>query len=97
MAVKIGFISLGCNKNLCDTENMMGLLAEAGYEITPYPEEAEVIVINTCGFINDAKEESIDAILEMAQYKEENCKLLVVCGCLAQRYAEEIRNDMPGR
>ncbi len=95
MAIKIGFISLGCNKNLCDTENMMGLLAESGYEITPYPEEAEVIVINTCGFINDAKEESIDAILEMAQYKEGNCKLLVVCGCLAQRYAEEIRQDMP--
>ena len=95
MAIKIGFISLGCNKNLCDTENMMGLLAEAGYEITPYPEEAEVIVINTCGFINDAKEESIDAILEMAQYKEENCKLLVVCGCLAQRYAAEIRQDIP--
>ena len=95
MAVKIGFISLGCSKNLCDTENMMGLLAESGYEITPYPEKAEVIVINTCGFINDAKEESIDTILEMAQYKEENCKLLVVCGCLAQRYAEEIRKDMP--
>lgn len=95
MAIKIGFVSLGCNKNLCDTENMMGILAESGYEITPYPEEAEVIVINTCGFINDAKQESIDTILEMAEYKNENCKLLVVAGCLAQRYCEEIRQDMP--
>lgn len=93
--MKIGFISLGCNKNLCDTENMMGLLSEDGFELTPYPEEAEVIVVNTCGFIESAKQESIDAILEMAEYKEQCCKLLVVAGCLAQRYPDEIRNDLP--
>ena len=95
MAIKIGFVSLGCNKNLCDTENMMGLLAENGFEITPNPEEAEVVVVNTCGFIESAQQESIDTILEMAQYKEKNCTLLVVCGCLAQRFAEEIRQEMP--
>lgn len=95
VAIKIGFVSLGCNKNLCDTENMMGLLAENGFEITPNPEEAKVVVINTCGFIESAQQESIDTILEMAQYKEKNCTLLVVCGCLAQRFAEEIRQEMP--
>lgn len=95
MAIKIGFISLGCNKNLCDTENMMGLLAENGYKITPDPQEAEVLVVNTCGFIESAQQESIDAILEMAQYKEENCRLLVVCGCLAQRFASEISKELP--
>ncbi len=95
MAVKVGFVSLGCNKNLCDTENMMGILAESGYEITPSPQEADVIVVNTCGFIDDAKQESIDAILEMAEYKSENCKLLVVAGCLAQRYCEDIRKELP--
>lgn len=95
MAVKVGFVSLGCNKNLCDTENMMGLLAEGGFEITPNPEEAEVIVVNTCGFIESAQQESIDAILEMAQYKEGECRLLVVCGCLAQRFSKEIHDEMP--
>lgn len=95
MAIKIGFVSLGCNKNLCDTENMMGLLAEHGFEITPNPEAAQVVVVNTCGFIESAQQESIDTILEMAQYKEENCKLLVVCGCLAQRFADEIRSELP--
>lgn len=86
---------MGCNKNLCDTENMMGLLAENGYEITPYPDEADVILVNTCGFIESAQQESIDTILEMAQYKEQNCKLLVVCGCLAQRFADEIMTALP--
>ena len=95
MAVKVGFVSLGCNKNLCDTENMMGLLAESGFEITPNPDEAEVVVVNTCGFIESAKQESIDTILEMASYKEAACRLLVVCGCLAQRYAEEIKTELP--
>jgi len=95
VAVKIGFVSLGCNKNLCDTENMMGLLAEAEFEITPYPEEAEVIIINTCGFIESAQQESIDTILEMAEYKKENCRLIVVCGCLAQRFADEIKSELP--
>lgn len=73
----------------------MGLLAEDGFEITPNPEEAEVIVVNTCGFIESAQQESIDAILEMAQYKEEKCRLLIVCGCLAQRFSDEIRAEMP--
>lgn len=95
MAVKVGFVSLGCNKNLCDTENMMGLLAESGFEITPNPDEAEVVVVNTCGFIESAKQESIDTILEMARYKEAACRLLVVCGCLAQRYAQEIKTELP--
>lgn len=95
MAVKIGFVSLGCNKNLCDTENMMGILLEGGFDITPNPKEAEVIVVNTCGFIESAQQESIDAILEMAQHKEDRCKLLVVCGCLAQRFSEDIRAEMP--
>ncbi len=95
MAVKIGFVSLGCNKNLCDTENMMGLIVEAGFTLTPNPSEAEVIVVNTCGFIESAKQESIDAILEMAQYKKDKCRLLVVCGCLAQRYPNEIRESLP--
>ena len=95
MAIKIGFVSLGCNKNLCDTENMMGLLAENGFEITPDPTVADVIVVNTCGFIESAKQESIDAILEMAEYKEKNCKLLVGCGCLIQRYADEIQSELP--
>ena len=95
VAKKIGFVSLGCNKNLCDTENMMGLLAESGFEITPTPEEADIIVVNTCGFIESAQQESIDTILEMAQYKDDKCKLLVVCGCLAQRFATEIKEEMP--
>lgn len=93
--IKVGFVSLGCNKNLCDTENMMGLLAQNGYELTPRSEEAEVIVVNTCAFIESAKQESIDAILEMARYKEKNCKLLAVAGCLAQRYEKEIREELP--
>ncbi len=92
---KIGFVSLGCNKNLCDTENMLGLLAEKGYELVNDPAEAEVIVVNTCGFIDSAKEESINTILEMAEYKKEKCRLLVAAGCMAQRYPEDIRRELP--
>lgn len=95
MSINIGFVSLGCNKNLCDTENMMGLLAENGFTITPDPSEAEVIVVNTCGFIESAKQESVDVILEMAQFKDESCRLLVGCGCLVQRYADEIKKELP--
>ena len=95
MAIKIGFVSLGCNKNLCDTENMMGLVSENGFDITPNPEDADVIIVNTCGFIESAQQESIDTILDMAQYKDKKCRLLVVCGCLAQRFADEIREEMP--
>ncbi len=93
--MKVGFVSLGCNKNLCDTENMLGLLAEDGFTITVDVNDADVIVVNTCGFIESAQQESIDAILEMAQYKEKKCKLLVVCGCLAQRFYKEIKEELP--
>lgn len=95
MAIKVGFISLGCNKNLCDTENMIGILADEGFEITNDIECADVCVINTCGFIDSAKEESIQTILEAAEYKKDKCKLLVVCGCLVQRYSKEIETDIP--
>ena len=82
--IKILFVSLGCDKNLVDTEKMLGLLGDGGYGFTDDEEEADVIVVNTCCFIGDAKEESIGAILEMAQYKESGrCKALIVTGCLA--------------
>lgn len=92
---KIGFVSLGCNKNLCDTENMLGILCGRGFEIVADPAEAEVIVVNTCGFIDSAKQESINTILEMAEYKKGKCRLLVAAGCMAQRYAEEMRAELP--
>lgn len=93
---KVLFISLGCDKNLTDSEEMLGMLVENGYEITNDETEAEVIVINTCAFIHDAKEESVNTILEMARYKEEGtCKALLVTGCLAQRYKEEIAGEIP--
>lgn len=93
---KVLFISLGCDKNLTDSEEMLGMLVENGYEITNDETEAEVIVINTCAFIHDAKEESVNTILEMARYREEGtCKALLVTGCLAQRYKEEIVGEIP--
>lgn len=92
---KVGFVSLGCSKNLVDTENMIGILKEKGYKAVSDPSEADIIVVNTCGFIDSAKQESIDAILDMARYKEGNCKLLVAAGCLAQRYSEEIKAELP--
>ena len=95
MSIKVGFVSLGCSKNLCDTENMMGILAEKGFEITPNAADADVCVVNTCGFIDSAKEESINTLLEMAQYKNGKCRLLIAAGCLAQRYAKEIAEDLP--
>lgn len=95
MTVKIGFVSLGCNKNLVDTEVMLGLLCEDGFAITSDPAEADVLIVNTCAFIDSAKEESINTILELAQYKARRCKLLVVAGCLAQRYSDEIRAELP--
>ena len=91
---KIGFVSLGCPKNLVDSEVMMGLLAQAGAEITPRAQEADVIVVNTCSFIEAAKQESIDAILEMARYKTEGRKL-IVAGCLVERYRHEIQKEIP--
>jgi ribosomal protein S12 methylthiotransferase len=94
--MKLGFISLGCPKNLVDGEVMLGLAREAGHEITPDASSAEVIVVNTCAFIDTAKEESIDAILEMAELKRQgSCKKLVVTGCLAERYREQLRAEIP--
>ena len=92
---KIGFVSLGCSKNLVDTENMIGIMVKEGYEVVADPQDAEIIVVNTCGFIDSAKEEAINTLLEMAEYKEGNCKMLVCAGCLAQRYSEDIKNELP--
>lgn len=94
--MKLLFISLGCDKNLVDSEVMLGELSKRGYSFTEDETEAEVIVINTCCFINDAKEESINTILEMAEYKNAgSCKALIVTGCLAQRYRQEIIDEIP--
>ncbi|GKH32665.1 30S ribosomal protein S12 methylthiotransferase RimO [Muricomes sp. OA1] len=94
--MKILFISLGCDKNLVDTEVMLGLLASRGYQMTDDETEADIIVINTCCFIHDAKEESIQNILEMAEYKKDgSLKALVVTGCLAERYRQEILDEIP--
>ncbi|MFQ9933862.1 MAG: 30S ribosomal protein S12 methylthiotransferase RimO [Lachnospiraceae bacterium] len=94
--MKILFISLGCDKNLVDTEEMLGILRSEGYEFTDDEQDADIIVVNTCCFINDAKEESINTICEMAECKKHyNCKVLIVTGCLAQRYKEEIIKEIP--
>ena len=94
--MKLLFISLGCDKNLVDSEVMLGELSKRGYSFTEDETEADVIVINTCCFINDAKEESINTILEMAEYKTSgSCKALIVTGCLAQRYRQEIIDEIP--
>ncbi len=95
---KVGFVSLGCPKNLVDSEVMMGLLDRAGAELTPRAEDAEILVVNTCSFIDSAKQESVDAILEMAQHKVGNggrAQRLVVAGCLVERYRDEIRRNIP--
>ncbi len=93
---KILFISLGCDKNLVDSEVMLGILADRGFEMTDTEDDADIIIINTCCFINDAKEESINTILEMADYKKTGpCKALIVTGCLAQRYKQEIVDEIP--
>ena len=92
----VGVISLGCAKNQVDTERMLGLLTAAGFEITNQPSEADVLIVNTCGFIESAKQESINAILEMAQYKQGGkCTRLVVTGCLSERYRDELKEAMP--
>ncbi len=93
--MKIGFISLGCCKNLVDSEQMMGLLKASGHQIVSDPKIAEAIIINTCGFITSAKEEAINTILEMAEYKELNCRKLIVTGCLPQRYKKELIEEIP--
>lgn len=94
--MKIGVVSLGCPKNLVDSETMLGLIHEEKYEITNDPSEAEIIIVNTCGFIESAKEESINTILQMAEYKKSgSCKYIIVTDCLSQRYAEELFNELP--
>lgn len=94
--MNIFFVSLGCDKNLVDSEVMLGLIKEKGYQITDMEEKADIIVVNTCCFINDAKEESINTILEMAKYKKEgSLKGLIVAGCMAQRYKEDITKEIP--
>ena len=94
--MKLLFISLGCDKNLVDTEVMLGLLNQKGFTFTDDENEADVIAINTCCFINDAKQESIDTILEMAEHKKDGkCKALIVSGCMAQRYKQEIIDEIP--
>lgn len=96
MAIKVGFVSLGCPKNQLDTEVMLAHLLDAGYEITPEETEADIVIINTCAFIESAKQESIDNILDIAWLKENgNLKGIVVTGCLAERYRDEIMSEMP--
>ncbi len=92
----MGFISLGCPKNLVDSEVMMGLLDRAGARLTARPEDAEILVVNTCSFIDSAKQESVDTILEMARLKTEGrATKLIVAGCLVERYRDEIRKNIP--
>ncbi len=93
--VKIGFISLGCSKNLVVTEEIIGMFKKHNFVIVDDPEEAEVLLINTCGFIESAKKEGIETILEMADYKKRNCKYLIVTGCLVERYISELEKELP--
>ena len=93
--MKVGFVSLGCSKNLVVTEEMIGLFKKHNYEIVSNPEEAEILLINTCGFIDVAKEEGINTILDMIEYKKKNCKYLIVTGCLVERYEDELRKEIP--
>jgi len=94
--MKIGFVSLGCPKNLVDSEVMMGLSQEGGHMLTPNPQDADVLVVNTCAFIDSAKEESVNTILELAEFKKHgNCKRLVVTGCLGERYRDELKAQIP--
>lgn len=93
--MNVGFVHLGCSKNLVDTEMTIGLFKENGYKIVNNEEDADVLVINTCGFIGPAKEEAINTILEMAEYKKKRCKYLIVMGCLVERYKEELSKAIP--
>src|SRR5207237_3888155 len=92
---RIYFVSLGCPKNQVDTELMLGQVQAAGHALVDAPEGADVIVVNTCAFIDAAKEESVDTILEMAQHKKTGAQKLVVTGCLAHRYARDLAKDIP--
>ncbi len=96
--IRVGMISLGCSKNSVDSETMLGYLVDMGFELTAHSQTADIIIVNTCGFITPAKQESVDAILEMAQYKNKaygRCKLLVVMGCLSERYYSELPKELP--
>ena len=96
VVTKVGFVSLGCPKNLVDSEVMMGILAREGYELTPRADEAEILVVNTCSFIESAQKESVDAILEMAEHKKFGAaKKLIVAGCLVERYRAQILEQVP--
>ena len=93
---KVALISLGCPKNTVDSERMLGFLRRAGFEVDADPEEAEIIIINTCGFIDPAKEESIDTVLLAGQKRAEGtCRRLIVTGCLVQRYRNELEKELP--
>jgi ribosomal protein S12 methylthiotransferase len=94
-SLKVGFVSLGCPKNLVDSEVMIGMLSQAGADLVPRAEDADVIVVNTCSFIESAQQESVNTILEMARHKGGNAKKLIVAGCLVERYREEIRKNIP--
>ena len=93
--MNVGFISLGCSKNLVDTEMMIGLFKNNNFQIVNNPQKADIIVINTCGFIESAKQEAINTILEMAEYKKGRCKYIIVTGCMVQRYKKELERSMP--
>lgn len=93
--MNIGFVSLGCSKNLVDTEMMIGLFKEHEFNIVNNPKEADIILINTCGFIKSAKEEAINTILEMAEYKKNRCKYIITTGCLVKRYEDELKKAIP--
>ena len=94
--MKVGFVSLGCSKNLVDTEMCIGLFKKHSFEVVPKPEEADIIVVNTCGFIESAKEEAINTILEMSEYKQTgNCKYLIAMGCLVKRYKQDLEKSIP--
>src|SRR5437867_12444638 len=94
--MKVGLISLGCPKNLVDSEVMLGLAEQAGHELTSDAASADILVVNTCAFIDSAKQESVDAILEMAQHKQDGaCRRLIVAGCLAERYRDELKTQIP--
>ena len=93
--MNVGFISLGCSKNLVDTEIAIGIFKNKNYTIVNDPKQADIIVINTCGFIESAKEEAINTILEMAEYKKKRCKVLIAMGCLVERYKEQLEKALP--
>jgi ribosomal protein S12 methylthiotransferase len=95
MEKKVGVVSLGCPKNLVDSEIMLGILKRSEYEIVGSMDDADILIVNTCGFIESAKAESISTILEMAKCKKGKCRLLIVTGCMAERYKEEILKEIP--